>query len=276
MSHRGARDDRHTPSRCVRRRRSAARVEVDQRGATAVARRQAPVGSVRAPGAQRARGRAPMSLLELSHVSKSSHEGQLERVVLRDLSLTLDTHELTVVWGMRGSGRSTLLRIAAGIEAPDAGTVCFEGHDLADHGEQALGAGIGYCQKTLAPGGSHSVLDLLMLSLLARGVSAQRARSRAREALERAGVAAAATAAISALDTAEMLRVALARVLAHAPRLLVIDDPIGGVDLLERDGILALLRRIADDGDAVLASTGESTGLSGADRTLTLSEGRLR
>ena len=217
-----------------------------------------------------------MSLLELSHVSKSSREGQLERVVLRDLSLTLDTHELTVVWGMRGSGRSTLLADRRRHRGARRRHSRFEGHDLADHGEQALGAGIGYCQKTLAPGGSHSVLDLLMLSLLARGVSAQHARSRAREALERAGVAAAATAAISALDTAEMLRVALARVLALAPRLLVIDDPIGGVDLLERDGILALLRRIADDGVAVLASTGESTGLSGADRTLTLSEGQLR
>lgn len=217
-----------------------------------------------------------MSLLTLSGVSKRSRDGQLERVVLRDLSLSLDAGELTVVWGMRGSGRSTLLRIAAGIQAPDAGTVCFEGRDLADHGEDALGAGIGYCQKTLTPGGSQSVLDLVMLSLLARGVSAQQARSRAREALERAGVAAAATAAISALDRAETVRVALARVLALAPRVLVIDDPIGGVDLLERDGILALLRRIADDGAAVLASTGESTGLSGADRTLTLSEGQLR
>lgn len=217
-----------------------------------------------------------MSLLTLSGVSKRSRDGQLERVVLRDLSLSLDAGELTVVWGMRGSGRSTLLRIAAGIQAPDAGTVCFEGRDLAGHGEDALGAGIGYCQKTLTPGGSQSVLDLLMLSLLARGVSAQQARSRAREALERAGVAAAATAAISALDSAETVRVALARVLALAPRVLVIDDPIGGVDLLERDGILALLRRIADDGAAVLASTGESTGLSGADRTLTLSEGQLR
>jgi ABC-type lipoprotein export system ATPase subunit len=217
-----------------------------------------------------------MSLLTLSGVSKRSRDGQLERVVLRDLSLSLDAGELTVVWGMRGSGRSTLLRIAAGIQAPDAGTVCFEGRDLADHGEDALGAGIGYCQKTLTPGGSQSALDLVMLSLLARGVSAQQARSRAREALERAGVAAAATAAISALDSAETVRVALARVLALAPRVLVIDDPIGGVDLLERDGILALLRRIADDGAAVLASTGESTGLSGADRTLTLSEGQLR
>jgi ribose transport system ATP-binding protein len=68
----------------------------------------------------------------------------------------------------------------------------------------------------------------------------------------------------------------IARVLALTPRLLVIEDPIQGVDLLERDGILQLLRSIANDGVAVLLSTGESTGLSGADQALSLSEGELR
>jgi ABC-type multidrug transport system ATPase subunit len=217
-----------------------------------------------------------MSLLELSGIQKRAREGQLERLVLRDLSLTLDAGELAVVWGLRGSGRSTLLRVAAGVEAPDAGVVRFEGRDLAVHGEEMLGAGIGYCQKTLPRNGSQSVLDLVIVSLLARGVSSRQARSVAREALELAGVAGAASLSLSALDAAETVRVALARVLAFQPRLLVIDDPIGGVDLLARDGILALLRRTADDGAAVLASIGESTGLSGADRTLTLSEGELR
>jgi ABC-type sugar transport system ATPase subunit len=56
----------------------------------------------------------------------------------------------------------------------------------------------------------------------------------------------------------------------------VIDDPVQGVDLLERDGILALLRALADGGLAVLASATEAPALSGADRTFTLSAGGLR
>lgn len=217
-----------------------------------------------------------MSLLELQRVGKCYRNGHLERVVLREVSLQIDAGELTVLWGLRGSGRSTLLRVAAGIEEPDSGVVRFDGRDLASHGEELLGAGIGYCQRSLARNASQPVLELVMLSLLARGVSPAQARSRAREALERAGAGGCAALRVSALDTAEAVRVALARVLALEPRLLVIDDPIQGVDLLERDGILALLRSLADDGLAVLASTGESTGLSGADRTLTLSEGELR
>jgi ABC-type multidrug transport system ATPase subunit len=217
-----------------------------------------------------------MSLLELERVCKRYRDGQLERVVLREVSLQIAAGELTVVWGLRGCGRSTLLRLAAGIDAPDRGVVRFEGRDLAVHGEEVLGAGIGYCQKTLARNGSQPVLDLVMVSLLARGVPPNEARTRAREALERAGADGSAALALSALDTAETVRVALARVLALRPRLLVIDDPIQGVDLLQRDGILSLLRALADDGVAVLASTGDSTGLSDADHTLSLSEGELR
>jgi ABC-type lipoprotein export system ATPase subunit len=216
-----------------------------------------------------------MSLLELQGVAKRYREGQLERVVLHDVSLAINRGELTVVWGLRGCGRSTLLRIAAGIELPDEGVVRFDGRDLASCGDGVLGTGIGYCQKLL-PSGSQLALDLVMTPLLASGLASAQARSRARESLERVGVLGCATMRLSALDTSETVRLALARVLAHEPQLVVVDDPVQGVELLQRDDLLALLRSLADEGIAVLASTVESTALSGADRTLTLSEGQLR
>ncbi len=63
------------------------------------------------------------SLLSIEHVTKRYRRGRLERVAVRDVSLDLEPGELVVVWGARFSGRSTLLRVAAGIEAPDEGTV---------------------------------------------------------------------------------------------------------------------------------------------------------
>ncbi len=216
-----------------------------------------------------------MSLLELDRVSKSYRDGQLERLVLGEVSLEIEAGELSMIWGLRGCGRSTLLRVAAGIEPPDNGVVRFDGRDLASYHDDVLGTGIGYCQSALG-NGSQLVLEVVMMPLLASGVAPSAARSRARGALERVGVVANATLRVSALDTAERVRVSVGRVLAHEPRVVVIDDPIQGVDLLERDGILALLRSFAEEGMAVLASTADSTGLAGADRTLTLGDGELR
>jgi ABC-type lipoprotein export system ATPase subunit len=216
-----------------------------------------------------------MSLLELDRVSSRHRDGMRERVVLRDVSLEVDGGEYVVIWGRRGSGRSTLLAVAAGIEAPDAGTVRFQGSDLAGVGGDALGDGIGYCQKRLRCREGHGILDEVMVVLLARGVAAPQARARAARALERVGVDHKALRP-GELDAANAVRVALARTLALQPLLVVVDEPTSGVELVDRDGILLLLRSLANDGVAVLASTGESTGLSGADRSLALSDGELR
>ncbi len=81
---------------------------------------------------------------------------------------------------------------------------------------------------------------------------------------------------MSELDSAERIRIAIAHALALEPRLLVIDEPVAGVELHERDGILLLLRSLADEGISVLMTVGDLTGLSGADQSLTIGDGELR
>jgi ABC-type sugar transport system ATPase subunit len=217
-----------------------------------------------------------MSLLALEGVGKAYRDGARERVVLREVSFELEAGELAVVWGLRRSGRSTLLRVAAGVERPDSGAVRFDGRDLAEHGEELIGGGIGYCQRIFRRAGGETALEQTIGAALASGLGPAAARTRACAALERTGAIECATLGVHELDTAEALRVALARTLVLGPRLLVIDEPVRGVEIAERDGILALLRSLADEGIAVLASAGESVGLSGADRALSLGGGTLR
>jgi ABC-type sugar transport system ATPase subunit len=214
-----------------------------------------------------------MTLLELEHVSKRSHSGS--RVALDDVSLVIDAGEMITIWGERRSGRSTLLRIAAGIETPDTGVVRFAGCDLAERHGEMLGDGISYCRKAFRPSGGPTVLDQLMTSQLARRVPRSTAVIRAWKALERTNAEQCARLRATDLKTEEAVRVVIARALTSDPRLLVVDEPTIGVDLLERDGILALLRSLADEGIAVLTSTGEGTGLLGADRVLSLGKGKL-
>jgi putative ABC transport system ATP-binding protein len=216
-----------------------------------------------------------VSVLALEGVGKRERRGARELVVLCDVSFELEAGELAAVWGLRRSGRSTLLRVAAGIEAPDSGVVRFLGRETARRRDEVLGGGIGFCQQTFRGGEARSAREHVTLALLARGVSSAAARSRAAAALKRTGAEACAELAPGELDCAEAVRVALARTLALEPRLLVVDEPVKGVDLLERDDILALLRSLADDGLAVLTSTGDAAGLSGADRALALGGGEL-
>jgi energy-coupling factor transporter ATP-binding protein EcfA2 len=222
-----------------------------------------------------------MSLLALEHVARRHRHPASrgagvapERTILRDVCLEVDSGELVAIWGLRRCGRSTLLRIAAGIDPADSGLVRFAGHELSGAGYLALGGGIGYC--TRASLDAPSVLDELLLGQLARGVRRALARARAYTALARVGADDCAARALHELDGAEELRVALARALVLEPSLLVIDDPVRGVDLLQRDSILGLLRSLADDGIAVLISTDEATALAGADRALSLADGVLR
>ncbi|HST56002.1 MAG TPA: ATP-binding cassette domain-containing protein [Solirubrobacteraceae bacterium] len=212
------------------------------------------------------------ALLEFQHVSKSYVRGSDERVVLDDVSLEIDAGELVAIWGERRSGRSTLLRLAAGIEAPNSGRVRFAGCDLTDRGNDVRGQGIGYCRTVFRPAEGQVVLALLVMGQLARGVSPTVAQARARHALKRAGAEDCAARGPNELDSAEVVRVAIARALIFQPRLLVLDEPTKGVDSPERDEILQLLRSLADEGIAVLTSGS----LAGADRALSLGRGKLR
>jgi len=216
-----------------------------------------------------------MSLLALKHISKRYGRGSHARVALHDVSLEIETGELVAVWGRRRSGRSTLLHVAAGLETPDTGVVCFEGHGLNGRHAEALREGVRYCRKTFRPREGQLVLDQLITSQAARGVSLALAQTRARDALQRVGGVRYAARRPSDLDNAEAARVAIARALTHKPKLLVIDEPVLGVDLGARDQILSLLRSLADEGTAVLMSAGESSGLYSADRALALGEGEL-
>ena len=215
-----------------------------------------------------------MSLLELEHVSLRRREQGRERLVLDDVSLHVRAGEFVMVWGTRRSGRTTLLRLAAGFLQPDNGTVRFDGR--AANSPSVLGPGIGFVHRTFRSGEEHRVLEQVAAGALANGTGMREALEHARRALDLAGAEDCAALQLSELRGGELVRVALARALVLAPSLIVVDDPVAAVELTERDGVLALLRSLAGQGTAVLACTSDPAELAGAHRALTLSDGQLR
>jgi putative ABC transport system ATP-binding protein len=217
-----------------------------------------------------------MSLLALQNVSKHHRRGRVERLVLDGVSLELDTGELVAVWGLRRSGRTTLLRIAAGMERPDIGLARFDGQNLAHRRDRVLGRDIGYVQLHFSAGEGASVLDQIGGGLLAGRVALATARRHALQMLAEVDAVSCASLSPRDLNSAEAVRAAIARALITRPRLLIVDEPTSGVDIVDRDSILGLLRRIANGGVTVLMSTGDGAALAGSDRVFTIDHGKLR
>jgi ABC-type lipoprotein export system ATPase subunit len=217
-----------------------------------------------------------MSLLTLERVSKRYRHGRREVMALDEVSLSVAPGELVAIWGVPRSGRTTLLRIAAGLEQPDGGDVRFRGEALPAGHADGVPAGIGYVEVGLADVGGESILDAVAMPLLACGTAPETARARAMLQLERVGAVPCAHLQPRELDPTERVRVAIAQALVTKPRLLLVDDLTRHVDLLEREAVLLLVRSIADGEVAVLMTTGEAMGVSGVDRALTISGGVVR
>ena len=217
-----------------------------------------------------------MTLLTLEHVSKRYRRGLRELPALRDVSLEVAAGEIVGVWGRRFSGRTTLLRIAAGLVAPDDGRVLLDGTPVAELPEGDLRRSVAFCHTSFAPAHAELVVEHVAVPLLAVGTRIDRACTRAQAMLDRVGAGACAELRPHQLAQGELVRVVLARALLQQPRLLLIDEPTSGVDLIERDDLLMTLRVTAkDEHVAVLMTASEMPGLSIADRALTLADGVL-
>lgn len=217
-----------------------------------------------------------MALLSVEDVTKRYRHGRREFLALRSVSIEVEERELVVVLGARKSGRSTLLRIAAGLERPDSGVARFAGIDLS-RVSNVVGREIAYSHLSFPAIEGEHVLDHVALPLLARRRSRREARRGAEQALERASVLGCAGMEPRELSPGERSRVAIARGLAGSPRVLVADDASGGVDSAQSDGVLSLLGSLVhEDGVAVLMSSDDATAVAGAERVYTLDGGVVR
>jgi ABC-type lipoprotein export system ATPase subunit len=221
-------------------------------------------------------------LLSFLNVSKRSFDGGREVLVLDRVSLEIDAGISVGVYGARRSGKSTLLRMAAGITLPDAGTVRFEGKDMAQMsaGERGrlLREAIAFMSVNdwrANPG--ESVVDHVATALGSEGLTMREARRRALSILDQVGVGAAgAQESTATLSLTERTRVMLARALARAPRLLILDEPAQMPNLGDRDRFYKLLRSAAEErGMALLVASEEMSALQGVTVLMSIADGEL-
>jgi predicted ABC-type transport system involved in lysophospholipase L1 biosynthesis ATPase subunit len=224
---------------------------------------------------------AAVELLSLQGLRKGYGRGGRWLRVLADVSLTVDPGEIVAVVGGRGEGKTTLLKIAAGLELPDAGEVCLSKIDLVrcspDERARQLGVEVAWVHRD-GTGVNFEVIDYVGLPLaIGRGHGRRSAERLATQALARVGAADCAHRRWGELSNWERVLVSIARGVVGRPRLMVVDDVIDGVGMRRTREAGELLRSLVEElGCGLLMSASDLEAALVADRVWTFERGGLR
>lgn len=202
-----------------------------------------------------------------------------DRLVLDDVSLTLDAHEVVALIGPSGSGKSTLLRCLNLLERIDDGQILLGGEDISDPRVKvdAVRArfGVVFQHYNLFP--HLSVLDNVTLALRkVHGVDRAEAERRGHELLDRIGLADRARVHPDQLSGGQQQRAAIVRAIASDPEVLLLDEITSALDPELVGEVLQLVRELARDGATILMATHEMAfARDVAHRVLFLDGGRI-
>jgi polar amino acid transport system ATP-binding protein len=220
--------------------------------------------------------------LEIRGVTKSFSPGRdpaVRRTVLDNLSLDVEFPHVLALLGPSGGGKSTLLRVIAGLERPDSGTVLINGEKVPDR-EPALRdyrrtLGVVFQAFNLFP--HMTVLRNVMLPLVeVHGIDRSTAHDRSMEVMERLGIADQAAKLPAQLSGGQRQRVAIARALAAKPRFLLFDEPTSALDPEMTAEVLSLIADLRESNTPMLLVTHEmGFARKIADRVAFLTAGRV-
>jgi branched-chain amino acid transport system ATP-binding protein len=189
------------------------------------------------------------ALLEVQHVTQRF--GGL--VANRDISIKIERGELVGLIGPNGAGKSTLFNLIAGVMRPSEGRIRFDGEDVTAWPATARCArGLARTFQVVKSFDTMSVIDNVIVGALVRTTATGEARSKASEVLEFTGLAHRAEALASELIPAEKRRLEVARALATAPKLLLLDEVMTGLTPSEAKRGVELVRKIRETGVTVL------------------------
>jgi len=211
---------------------------------------------------------AALTFHEVSKSYPSAAGGVLH--ALREATCEVPQGRVVAIIGRSGSGKSTFLHLAAGIDAPTSGTVRIDGHDLARMGEHERtrlrrdAVGLVFQFFHLLP--HLTVQDNVVLPAMIagdRGARLAASRVRARELLGRVGLEGRAGDSVDKLSGGEMQRVAICRALLRRPRILLADEPTGNLDDDNGRRVMDLLLALVREERGTLVYVTHSRDLAG-------------
>ena len=204
---------------------------------------------------------------------------EAEVVALRGVDLVIGAGEFVAIMGPSGSGKSTLMNLIGCLDTPTAGKYFCDGVDVSTLDKEELAAlrrdKIGFVFQGFHLLPRMDATDNVAMPLGYARIPPAERRARAQAALASVGLAERAGHRPNELSGGQQQRVAIARALVNSPPILLADEPTGALDSKTGEEILALFKRLRDDGHTVILITHDAHVAAHADRTYEMHDGAL-
>jgi putative ABC transport system ATP-binding protein len=222
--------------------------------------------------------RTASRMLVARGLTKEYQSGDHRLTVLRDVSFAVPQGTFLAIVGPSGSGKTTLLGLLAGLDTPTNGTVVLDGAELTrlseDQRARLRGEKVGFVFQSFQLIPTLTALENVQVPLELRGE--RDCEPRARELLERVGLADRTSHYPNQLSGGEQQRVAIARAFSNRPRILFADEPTGNLDAGTGARIVELLERLnQEDGATVVLVTHDAELAARAGRVIRMGDGRV-
>lgn len=219
-------------------------------------------------------------MLKLKGIQKTYGQGHTALTVLSDIDFEYASKEFVGIYGVSGTGKSTLLHIMGGLDRPTKGQVLFEGKEIYSFSDSKLAEyrnrSIGFVFQFYHLLPEFSALENVMLPCLIAGMSRLDAKKRAVKALDKTGLSSRTHHKPSQLSGGEQQRVAIARAVIMNPKILLADEPTGNLDRETGREIIKLLTELnKNENMGIIMVTHDQLLVNDMDRKLEISDGRF-
>ncbi|MFA6048484.1 MAG: ABC transporter ATP-binding protein [Candidatus Micrarchaeia archaeon] len=219
-------------------------------------------------------------VIELKDVCKTYGDGEGLRVdALKDVDLRIYEGEFVAIMGPSGSGKSTMMHLVGCLDLPSCGKIFLAGKNIAEMSESDLaevrGRKIGFVFQRFNLINSLDAVENVMLPEVFQGIAPDARRRKAIALLEKVGLGKRMYHKPSELSGGEQQRVAIARALVVNPQVILADEPTGNLDSKTGEEVMALLKKLNEEGKTIVLVTHDAHVAAFAHRVVRLRDGMI-